>query len=165
MQITVSRRRVDRSQTQFLIKGDPQFGQLSEDLTWWGYMDPAGGPIFCGKLTNFWVIVDAEWGLTAMDSFRVTFAPVGCKTQSKQTYNNISDLWAAEPAKHIQNKTEYLGARPCCNKWEEKSCSYWIVYNMTNYIIYKRPNDNSAHFPRRYTSNVWKIVLLIPYCL
>ena len=75
--VRVTRKRVRWGQTPFRVKDDPEFGQLSADLTNNGVRLTQLWVTFRVKLTDFRVIVDPEWSLAPMDPFRVNFWP-GC---------------------------------------------------------------------------------------
>ena len=57
------------------MKNDPEFGQLSADLSNNGVRLTQLWVIFRVNLTDFRVIVDPEWSLAPMDPFRVKFDP------------------------------------------------------------------------------------------
>ena len=64
-------KRVHWGHTQFRVKSDPEFDQLSGDLTNNGFRLTQLWVIFRFRLTYFRVIVDPERSLTLMDPFRV----------------------------------------------------------------------------------------------
>ena len=67
-------------QTPFRVNGDPGISQSDPIICQ-----------FCGKLTDFRVILDPEWSLAPMDSFRVRFDPsvLECKLFLKAIYVSI----------------------------------------------------------------------------
>ena len=71
--VSETRKRVHWGQTPFRVKDDSEIGQLSADLTNNRVRLTQLWVTFRVKLTVFRVIVDPEWSLAPMDSFRVNF--------------------------------------------------------------------------------------------
>ena len=67
--------RVHWGQIPFLVKDDPEIGQLSADLKNNGVSLTLLWVIFRVRLTDFRVIVEPEWSFAPMDPFRVKFDP------------------------------------------------------------------------------------------
>ena len=90
--IRVTRERAHRGRTQFRVKSDPEFGQLSADLIHnevrltqldLGHIDN-----ILSKLITFWVIVNPEPSLTSIDPFRAAkfFFPRQFRTPSTNSF-------------------------------------------------------------------------------